>query len=103
MQIKTGAAAPVSVGVSETASGGFLPLAKRGEAVFLCAQRDDLLCFGKVGLHVLGPELQRGRLHRAAVRERQRPWVRADLVHGIEVRSGLLVALTAGKEHDSRQ
>ena len=52
---------------------------------------------------VLRPQLQRGRLHGATVGERQRPRVRAHLVHRVEVRGGVLVGLAAGQEHDARQ
>src|SRR3546814_998321 len=62
-----------------------------------------LLRFGVVRLHVRRPQLQRRLLHGAAVGERQRPRVRADLVHRVQMRGGLLVSLAAGQEHDARQ
>src|SRR6185312_6045085 len=59
---------------------GFLPLTERGESILLRAQRYRLLRFGEIPGHVLCPKLQRGRLHRAAVAEGQRPRMRTDLV-----------------------
>ena len=46
------------------------------------------------------PCVQRRRLQRAAVGERQLPRVRAPAVHRVEVRGRVLVALPAGQEHD---
>ncbi|CEE78298.1 hypothetical protein XAC2852_710026 [Xanthomonas citri pv. citri] len=80
-----------------------LPLTQRGQAVFLRALVDDLLRLGEVAGHVLGPQLQRGLLHGAAVGEAQRPGQIAELVHFVEVGGGLLVGLAAGQEHDARQ
>ncbi len=68
-QRKTGAAAPVFRAARASGSGGFLPLAERGKAVFPGPQGDGLLRIGVVRLHVGGPQLQGSRLHRAAVGE----------------------------------
>ena len=47
------------------------------------------------------PRLERSRLQRAAVGERQRPRSAAQLVHRIQMRGGDLVALAAGEERDA--
>ena len=48
------------------------------------------------------PRLQRGRLERAAVGERQLPRVRPHRVHRVQVRGRVLVGLAAGEEDDPR-
>ncbi len=53
-------------------------------------------------LRLAGPRLERGRLERAAVRERQLPRMRPERVHRVQVRGRVLVGLAAGEEHDPR-
>src|SRR5690606_17373468 len=84
-------------------SGVLAPLAQRGQAVLAGAGVDGLLRLGDVAAHVLGPDLQRGGLHGAAVAEAQRPGLLAHAVHRVQVRGGVLVGLAAGQEHDARQ
>src|SRR5690606_17066763 len=79
-------------------SGSRLPAAEGGQAVVLGAGVHGLLGGLVVARHVLGPQLERRRLHGAAVAEAQRPGLGTHLVHGVEVGGGRLVALAAGQE-----
>src|SRR5262249_26070814 len=47
------------------------------------------------------PCLERWGLQGAAIGEAQYPWMRAHLIHGIEMRGCQLVALTTGQECDT--
>src|SRR5437867_3826905 len=51
---------------------------------------------------VAGPGLQRRRLERAPVRERELPRVRPALVHRVQPRGRVLVALSSREEDDAR-
>src|SRR5204863_433242 len=51
-------------------------------------------------LLLAAPCLERRRLQRTAVRERQLPRMRPHRVHRVEVRGRVLVRLSAGQEHD---
>src|SRR4051794_34661068 len=70
-------------------------------AVHLRAMVVRALC-GLDVLRLAAPRLQRGRLQRAAVRERELPRMRALRVHRVQVRCRVLVRLTAGEEDDAR-
>lgn len=61
-----------------------------------------LLSSGNV-LSLALPSLEGGGLKGAAVREREGPWASdgSDLVHFVEVESGLLLRLSTREEHDS--
>src|SRR6185437_478660 len=82
--------------IEPRSSGRFLPLPQRSQAVVARAFDHDFLRGGEVADQVLCPQVQRSLLHRAAVGERQRPRMRAEPVHGVQVRGRVFVALSAG-------
>ena len=62
----------------------------------------ERLLRGRDVLRLAAPRLERRRLQRAPVRERELPRVRAARVHRVQVRGRVLVGLAAGEEDDPR-